>query len=189
MNEKDFRWAIPSSGHLKRILEKYYALDSIQEQIVYLTNESTFFKHKSFLLGDRVSFEIRQLIDFLDLEILKLKEKRELEKINKKNEKPKKDISIKNRKNKELTLDRATLVFAYLFKYLKVDSPNTDKAKFISFLTGFSENTIRQKLSKLHEKADSNFVKYEKDMEIVCKYFESLGLDEIVKMISNDLEM
>lgn len=92
-------------------------------------------------------------------------------------------------KDKDLTLDRAVLIFSYLLNYAKANAHNTEKAEFISFLTGFSKNTIVQKLSKLHEKADLNFVGYEKDMKTVRKYIEKLGLSEITKAIDNDLEM
>ncbi len=66
----------------------------------------------------------------------------------------KEDSPVDKQKDKDLTLDRAVLIFSYLFDYAKVDARNTDKAEFISFLTGFSKNTVVQKLSKLHEKAD-----------------------------------
>jgi hypothetical protein len=88
-----------------------------------------------------------------------------------------------------LTLDRATLALNYLLTCAKANCHNTEKAKFISFLTGFSENTITQKLSKLHEKADLNFVNYEKDMKIIHKYFENLGLPDISNQIDNDLKV
>ena len=94
----------------------------------------------------------------------------------------------KRQKDKDLTLDRAVLIFNYLLNYAKVNAHNTDKAEFISFLTGFSKNTIVQKLSRLHEKADLNFVAYEKDMEIIRNHFEKLNLSEITKAIDNDLE-
>ncbi len=93
----------------------------------------------------------------------------------------------KRQKDKDLTLDRAVLLFNYLLNYAKVNAHNTDKAEFISFLTGFSKNTVVQKLSRLYEKADLNFIAYEKDMEIVRNYFEKLNLSEITKAIDNDL--
>lgn len=91
-------------------------------------------------------------------------------------------------KHQDLTLDRATLFMNYLLAFSKANCHNTKKAEVISFLTGYSKNTIGDKLSALHSKADDNFVAYEKDMKIVRKYFESLGLSEIVKMIDRDLK-
>jgi hypothetical protein len=90
-------------------------------------------------------------------------------------------------KHKDLTPDRATLFLNYLFTFSKANCHNTQKAKVISFLTGYSENTIGDQLSALHSKADDNFVAYERDMKI-RKHFENLGLSEIVKIIDGDLK-
>ncbi len=102
-----------------------------------------------------------------------------------------KQIAEREAKQKELglSLDRATLFMNYLFTFAKVNCQNTRKAKVISFLTGYSTNTIGDKLSALHSKADDNFIAYEEDMKIVRKYFESLGLTEIVNMIDKDLKI
>lgn len=92
------------------------------------------------------------------------------------------------RKHKDLTLDRATIFFSYLFTYLKSNTHNTAKADTISFLTGYSKNTVVQKLSNLHKKEGKNFLAYEKDLVIVRKHFNDLGLSEVVKMIDRDLK-
>ena len=99
------------------------------------------------------------------------------------------DVIVEKEKHTDLTLERAVLAMNYLLRFAKVNCHNTDKAKFISFLTGYSENTIAQKFSTLHKKEDANFTAYEKDMKVIRKYFEKLGLNEIVKMIDNDLEV
>ncbi len=93
------------------------------------------------------------------------------------------------KKHKDLTLDRAALFFNYLFSYAKADCHNTKKAEVISFLTGFSNNTIRQKLSNLYSKDnDKSLSAYKEDMRIVRKYFEELGLSEIVDLIDRELK-
>lgn len=193
MNEKEFKWAIPANGQSKRILEHLYTLNSIQEKIAYLTKEVVFFKQKAINLGRNYPSDIKFAIEFCELEISKLKEERELEKMMAEIQEPKEE-SAKGKtkdtqKHKDLTLDRAVLVFNYLFKFAQVNSHNTEKSEFISFLTGFSKETIRQRLSNLHEKENNNRNLWEKDLKIVRKYFESLGLTEIVKMIDNELSM
>lgn len=93
------------------------------------------------------------------------------------------------KKHKDLTLDRAALFFNYLFTYAKANCHNTEKSKVISFLTSYSEKTIRQKLSNPHSKDnEKSFLTYKTDLEIVRKCFESLGLSEIVSQINRDLE-
>jgi sulfite reductase alpha subunit-like flavoprotein len=82
----------------------------------------------------------------------------------------------------------ACLALNYLLTYKQASCPKKEIAKFISFLTSYSENTVVQKLSTLHKKGDENYIAYEKDMKVVRKYFEKLGLIEVVKMIDNDLE-
>lgn len=100
-----------------------------------------------------------------------------------------------NQKELGLTLDRATLFIDYLFKYAKIDCKNTDKAKIIAFLTGYSEQKIAQAFSRLEkEKNDftdkeSSSEKFSNDIEIVRKYFKILKSDEIQKVIDDDLEL
>ena len=93
------------------------------------------------------------------------------------------------KKNTDLTLDRATLFLNFLFRFANVNCPNTKKAKVISFLTGYSENTVGDKLSALYSKEGNNFVQFVKDMKIVRRYFENLGLSQITEMIDRDLKM
>lgn len=85
------------------------------------------------------------------------------------------------------TLEQTTLFFYYLLKYAKANSHNTSTAKVISFLTEFTDETIRQQFSKLHNKALVNFTEFEKDMDIVRNLFQILDLTEITKMIDNDV--
>jgi hypothetical protein len=79
------------------------------------------------------------------------------------------------------------LALYYLLHYLRADDNATSKAKFASFLTGFSENTFRQQWSTVHWKKDKDGVAWEDDMKIVRSFFRELGLSEVVKLIDNDL--
>lgn len=101
----------------------------------------------------------------------------------------------KNQKQLGLTIDRATLFLDYLFKRAKIDCKNTEKAKVIAFLTGYSEKKIAQAFSRL-EKEKLEFVdntnaseKFSTDIKIIRNYFKTLRLDEIQQKIDNDLEL
>jgi len=79
------------------------------------------------------------------------------------------------------------LAIHYLFKYLKTKDNKRAKARFAAFLTGFSENTLYNDSFNIHAKQDENGVKWEKDVELVKSFFTELGLNEIVRMVDNDL--
>jgi hypothetical protein len=79
------------------------------------------------------------------------------------------------------------LALYYLLSYLKAENNNTKRAKFASFLTGYSEERFRQQWSKIHRKKDEDGVAWERDMKIVRDLFKELGLIEIVNQIDNDL--
>jgi len=97
------------------------------------------------------------------------------------------------KKHKDLTLDRAVLLVDYIFKAAKVNCKNTQKAKVISFLTGYSENTIVQSFSRIEKEKleieDESEIsdKFYNDMKIVRDYVEKIGLAEAVKIIDKDL--
>lgn len=94
----------------------------------------------------------------------------------------------KNIKERRGSQYQIALAMYYLLQYTKANCPNTKKAKFVSFLTGYSENTLRQQWSNIHSKKNEDGVSWENDMKVVRNYFQELGLTEIVKMIDNDLE-
>jgi hypothetical protein len=79
------------------------------------------------------------------------------------------------------------LAIHYLLESLKAKDKKTKRAKFGEFLTGFSENTLRQSWSNIHRKADENGTAWEDDMKLVRRYFEELGLSDAVRLIDNDL--
>jgi hypothetical protein len=95
-----------------------------------------------------------------------------------------------------LNIEKAFLTINYLLEYSKAPAirKNKKRAEFMSFLTGYSTNTLTQLFSWFEkEKANSQEKseineKFNGDMHDVRKWFDSLGLSEIVKMIDNDLE-
>jgi hypothetical protein len=90
-------------------------------------------------------------------------------------------------RNRDLTLDQAILFFTYLFEFTNVNCPNTKKAKVIATLTGFSENTINQRLSVINKKEVDNPKAFSKDIKKVRSSFEQLNFREITSMIDKDL--
>jgi hypothetical protein len=102
------------------------------------------------------------------------------------------DESDKSKKQKERrdrggTHYQNLLAIDYLLWYAKANGPNTQKAKFASFLTGYGEESFRRQWSNIQQKADESGRIWEMDMGMVRAYFEKLGLSEIVKRIDNDL--
>jgi hypothetical protein len=91
------------------------------------------------------------------------------------------------KRNPEFTMEQTALAMHYLLRYTRAKCTNVEKARFISFLTGFSENTIRQFLSKVHTKKNDNPIAWEENMKLVKRQFEVLRQPEIIKMIDNDL--
>lgn len=85
------------------------------------------------------------------------------------------------------TRNRALLTIHYLLKSLRAKENNTKKSAFASFLTGYSEHTLRQDWSNIHGKADENGTAWENDMRFVRRHFEELGLSDIVELINKDL--
>ncbi|MDQ3635751.1 MAG: hypothetical protein M3405_14760 [Acidobacteriota bacterium] len=90
------------------------------------------------------------------------------------------------KKHKDLTLDRAVLFMDYLFRFAETSSFNTSKAEAISFLTGFSEETLRQRLSTIYNEKNKKDNSFKKDIRVVRNLFDKLGLSEIVKKIDQD---
>lgn len=173
---------------LEKILDHLETLSNYTEKISYVKQAKAQYEKTKTTL---IEVSERTFGKKCELIINKLKQLQILEITNSNKQKDTlaQEKLIDKQKDKDLTLDRAVLIFSYLLDYAKVNAHNTEKAEFISFLTGFSKNTVVQKLSKPHEKADLNFIGYEKDMKIVRKYIEKLGLSEISKAIDNDLEM
>ena len=165
----------------QKTLEHSETLSDYKEKIAYLIQQKTKFEQNQKGSDWNLDNE-KNFAEKCQLEIDKLEKLRQLEATPK-------QTTDGIKKHKALTLDRATLLLNYLFTYTKANCHNTKKAEVISFLTGYSENTIGDKLSALHSKADDNFINYEKDMMIVRKYFENLGLSEIVEMIDRDLNI
>jgi hypothetical protein len=94
-------------------------------------------------------------------------------------------IDDNNGKNKEYTTARQVLAMHYLFKYCQVKNvDDTEKARFIHFLTGKNLDNIYKKVQSPLGGANKYVAE---DLKFVRTYFERLGLKEIVKMINNEL--
>ncbi len=181
-SENEIKEANIQNEKFEKVLQHLETLPDYKEKIAFLTQEKT--NYEQSRIGSRAANKTN-FSQKIDLEIKKLKELRNLEIIRSKSES---NLLEENKqKHKDLTLDRAVLFFYYLFKYQKLSFDNKQKAKVISFLTGYSANTLEQQFSQIHKKANTNFSNYEKDMQIVRNQFEILGLTEVTKMIDNDL--
>jgi len=162
------------------VKENLETLPTLKEKIASLIDEKTNYEQNrsgfEWTFGNEKTFAEK-----CDLEINRLKEIWALEK-------EEIDSKENQKKHKDLTLDRAVLAMSYLLDELNVRCPLSKKKEFIDFITPYSPNTIKTKLENLHEKQEKNFVEYEKDLQVISKYFESLGLLKIVKQIKDDLE-
>lgn len=90
------------------------------------------------------------------------------------------------KKHKDFTTARQVLAMYYLFEFLKVENiDRTIKARFIEFLTCKNYDSIYDKLEKPFK---DNPTTARKDLQYVRQHFENLGLMDIARMISNDME-
>lgn len=172
-----------------KVKQQLEALPDIHEQLRYLDEVKTEYEQNA-VRGGLMAWDFGGIYEAsfgekCDLEIRKLE--REL-----KRQKDLGLLSAKNRNSKEKRAKGGThyqnlLALYYLLHYLRADDNATSKAKFASFLTGFSEHTFRQQWSNVHWKKDKDGVSWEDDMKIVRNFFRELGLSEVVKLIDNDL--
>lgn len=174
---------IPKPFDFSAVLTHLNSLDSLREKISYLIEEKTKYEqdHNTlsfYSLGEKTFAQKCQL------EIKKLKELASLRSSAPAVASIAPEPSTK--KHPDLTLDRSVLAVNYLLTFAKANAHNTEKAKFISFLTGFSENTIRQKLSNPYDKDSSNPAALKKDLKLVRAYFEKLGLSQIASQIDQE---
>jgi hypothetical protein len=89
-------------------------------------------------------------------------------------------------KNKEYTTSRQVLAVHYLLKYCQVKNIDmTEKARFIQFLTGKNYDNIYK---RVQSPLNGNDRHMSEDLKFVRGYFERLGMKEIAKMISNELD-
>jgi NOL1/NOP2/fmu family ribosome biogenesis protein len=98
------------------------------------------------------------------------------------------NLNEERKRNQGLTTDRAILFLDFLFNYHQSDINKTKRAEAIHFLTGFSKDRIRQRLSTIKAPENTKKAKYKKDLRVIRKYFDELDLVGIRKMIDNELE-
>ncbi len=161
------------------VLNHLKTLKTKKEQVEYLIEIKTEYKQKQYwdyerpTFGEKCDFEISKISELLYLDLAsKVPDKKQIVEIG---------------KHKDLTIDRVILLFNRLIPAFP-DCEATKKAEFISFLTGFDSETVRQRFSTIYRKDADKPQAFKKDMEIVCKYLEILGLDEIIRQIKKDLD-
>jgi len=94
--------------------------------------------------------------------------------------------------NAEFTTARQVLAVHYLLEYCQVKNVDkTVKARFIQFLTGRETGTKRIQDTTIYKKVSNPFSldnsTLNADLQFIRKYFEDLGLNEIAKMITNEI--
>lgn len=170
---------IETEDDFQELLLHLETLPTNKTKIAYLINEKTKYEQNNTELDWGFVGE-KSFTQKCQLEIDKLKK---LVKLGESENYSENDI----KKHTDLTLDRAVLFMDYLFRDAKASSFNTKKAEAISFLTGFSEETLRQRLSTIYNEKNKKDKSYKKDIRIVRNLFDKLGLSEIVKSIDQDL--
>ncbi len=94
--------------------------------------------------------------------------------------------------NAEFTTARQVLAVHYLLEYCKVKNVDkTVKARFIQFLTGKETGAKKIQNTTIYKKVSNPFSldnsTLNADLQFIRKYFEDLGLNEIAKMITNEI--
>lgn len=176
----------------ERVRRTLVFISDYYEEIAYLIKIKTEYlqetnpEQKGNVTFDRLcDFEIEKKEKIRKLMALRAAEDADDDEISEDNETV--EDSNQNR-NRDLTLDQTILFFSYLFEFAKVDCPNKNKAKVIATLTGFSENTINQQLSKIHKKEVDSPKAYSRDIQKVRNSFEQIKFREIISMIDKDLK-
>src|ERR1035437_3237190 len=89
------------------------------------------------------------------------------------------------KKVKPFSTHRQVLAIHYLMKYCQVkDIDQKVISRFIEFLTSKNESNI---YDWVRDPLDGSPQKLKEDLTYVRKYFEELGMEEIVKMINNEI--
>lgn len=165
-------------------------LDTLDEKIACVIRERTRYLQGDTLIYSRsvssVPFEKQ-----CDLELEMLKELRTMEQkeiVSKHIIQSKGKIGEREARQKSLglTRNRAFLAMNYLLNNLRADCKNTKKIEFISFLTGYSRNTIEQAFSELNKELYLNSDAYKNDVKVIFKYFKNLGLTELANQVIRD---
>ena len=91
----------------------------------------------------------------------------------------------------EIKLDRAIFLLNYVVPGF-ADADNTEKAKFIKFLTGLGGKTAdgeyaRQRFSSINEKPSKSEKAFKKDIGVIRGFIKSLNLSEALEKLDNDM--
>ena len=89
-------------------------------------------------------------------------------------------------KNKDFTTSRQVLAIHFLMKYIHVrDADKSEIARFVQFLTGKNYDNIYKKVLSPYSHSTKTF---KQDLRFVREYFEKLNLQELVRMVNNEME-
>ena len=89
-------------------------------------------------------------------------------------------------KKSGLTLDRAIFLLTHLLSDFQ-NCDATKKAEFITALTGYNYETVRQRFSTINNKHLDKSKAFNNDMKFVIKHLDLLGFNEVVKELKNDI--
>lgn len=170
----------PRPYDFKAVLAHLETLETLREKVAYLIEQRVSYQQSTQKSFD---FDNPNFADKCNLEIEKLEKLARLKSIPQKTEQKTVEVA----KNKDLTVDRTIFLLNRLIPSFS-DCDATKKAEFINFLTGFDYETIRQRFSSIHKKDYEKPQAFKKDMEIVCKYLEILGLTNVISEIKKDLD-
>ena len=134
---------IESKDQFQELIEHIETLPTYKERIAYIITERT----KDQQSDNSLDFDWGTAVSFSNKCSLEIEKYKELIKL----EGNQKELKNGSKKHKDLTLDRAVLFMDYLFRFTKTNSFNKAKAEAISFLTGYSFETLRQRLSSINE--------------------------------------
>jgi len=169
--EGDYKLGRPFKGSLKtlrRMHSFYYHEDTILPEFVQRSDEEI-----ARVFGEYIAFQkFKQYLNDIGTA--------ETMNSNKEN------TDDPQARNKGFTTARQVLTVHYLLKYCQVKNiDNTEKARFIHFLTGKNYDNIYKRVQSPLNGSDKYI---NEDLKYVRRYFEQLGMKEVVKMINNELE-
>lgn len=168
-----------TKDEFQELLKQLKTLPTYKEKIAYLIKEKTRYEQNQSDADWNIDNE-KTFAEKCDLEIKKLEKLSGLETAQKLK-------FIEVAKHRDLTIDRVIFLLNRLIPSFS-DCEATKKAEFINFLTGFDYETTRQRFSSINRKDAEKPQAFKKDMEIVCKYLDLLGLNDISSQIKRDLD-
>lgn len=178
--EAEFKILTLAPFNFDTVLTHLETLNDYSDKIAYLIEVKTIYQQNPPL---GVGYEYPNFIEKCNLEIEKLEKLLQLKSIPVQTE----QNVVEVKKNRDLTVDRSIFLLNYLIpSFTNLEA--TKKAKFINFLTGFDYETIRQRFSSIPRKEADQLQSFKKDMDIIIRYLDDLGLRDLTMKIKKDLD-